>query len=287
MSRCTWEKRASGLENVPDIVVTKGERLCLQRAEQSVVQSISVCRVFRGEINSTRNASGGALRLSGELACEISFGDFHFKGSCYPTEQPELDLLGLDWIDVMNLLETPISRWETGRLDVSLVVSLHTTSPPGIIDHLYRKHTAVFQEGLRRCTETNAVLHLLPGARPVFRPKLPVPYAALHLVDKELDRLQEAGVLVSVNYSAWAAPIVVVKKPNGVVRICADFSTGLNASLDMRQYPLPLPDDLFAKMNGGKLFAKLDLMDTYLQVEIAEAFKELLTINTHCGLLQY
>ncbi|KAA3677574.1 uncharacterized protein DEA37_0010992 [Paragonimus westermani] len=248
-----------------------------------------VCRpAVRPTTHNARNASGGALRLSGELACEISFGDFHLKGSCYLTEQPELDLLGLDWIDVMNLLETPISRWGNGdSIDVSPVVSLHTASPPGIIDHLYRKHTAVFQGGLGRCTKTNAVLHLLPNARPVFRPKRPVPYAALPLVDKELDRLQEAGVLKPVNYSTWAAPIVAVKKLNGAVRICDDFSTGLNASLDMHQHPLPLPDDLFAKMNGGKLFAKLELKDAYLQVEVAEASKELLTINTHRGLLQY
>ncbi|CAH8666328.1 unnamed protein product [Schistosoma bovis] len=40
-------------------------------------------------------------------------------------------------------------------------------------------------------------------------------------------------------------------------------------------------------LNGGKFFAKLDLADAYLQVEVAEDSKELLTINTHRGLFQY
>ncbi|CAH8596854.1 unnamed protein product [Schistosoma turkestanicum] len=40
-------------------------------------------------------------------------------------------------------------------------------------------------------------------------------------------------------------------------------------------------------LNGGKFFAKLDLADAYLQVEVDEASKELLTINTHRGLFQY
>ncbi|CAH8528184.1 unnamed protein product [Schistosoma rodhaini] len=40
-------------------------------------------------------------------------------------------------------------------------------------------------------------------------------------------------------------------------------------------------------LNGGKYFAKLDLADAYLQVEVAEESRELLTINTHRGLFQY
>ncbi|CAH8669354.1 unnamed protein product [Schistosoma bovis] len=40
-------------------------------------------------------------------------------------------------------------------------------------------------------------------------------------------------------------------------------------------------------LNGGRFFAKLDLADAYLQVEVDEASRELLTINTHRGLFQY
>ncbi|VDL92977.1 unnamed protein product [Schistocephalus solidus] len=124
-------------------------------------------------------------------------------------------------------------------------------------------------------------------SRPVFRPKRPVPYAAFPLVDAELKRLEELGVLKPVSYSAWAAPIVVVKKPNGSIRICADFSTSLNADMTRNCYPLPVPADQLTMLNGGTCFAELDLADAHLQIEVAPEARELLTINTHCGLLQY
>ncbi|KER30902.1 hypothetical protein T265_13072, partial [Opisthorchis viverrini] len=48
-----------------------------------------------------------------------------------------------------------------------------------------------------------------------------------------------------------------VKKPNNKVRIGADFSTGLNATLHHHQYPLPFPDELLFKLNGGNVLPSL------------------------------
>ncbi|VDM00068.1 unnamed protein product [Schistocephalus solidus] len=57
--------------------------------------------------------------------------------------------------------------------------------------------------------------------------------------------------------------------------------------LDAHHYPLPVPEDLFAKQNGRNCFAKLDLSEAYLQIEVAEESRELLTINTHRGWFQF
>lgn len=73
-----------------------------------------------------------------------------------------------------------------------------------------------------------------------------------------------------VSYSAWAAPIVVIKKANGTLLISADFSTGLNASLEQHHDSLPVTADLFTMLNDGKFFAKLDLAYAYLLLEVAK-----------------
>ncbi|BHF83963.1 hypothetical protein SprV_0902711200 [Sparganum proliferum] len=69
--------------------------------------------------------------------------------------------------------------------------------------------------------------------------------------------------------------------------MCADFSPGLNAALVPNCYPLSVPAGLFTLLNGGTYFAKLDLADAYLQIEVVPQSSELLTINTHRGLFQY
>ena len=55
----------------------------------------------------------------------------------------------------------------------------------------------------------------------------------------------------------------------------------------LHQHPLPLPEDIFATLNGGRVFTQIDLRDAYLQVELDEKSKELCTIATHLGNFQY
>ena len=83
------------------------------------------------------------------------------------------------------------------------------------------------------------------GAQPVFKKKRNVPFAALEQINKELDRLEQAGILSKTDFSKWAAPTVHVKKKSNQIQICADFSTGLNDALKNHHYPLPSLEEIF------------------------------------------
>ncbi|CAF5135502.1 unnamed protein product, partial [Rotaria socialis] len=80
-------------------------------------------------------------------------------------------------------------------------------------------------------------LYVKSGVIPKFHKPRSLPFAYRQVVETNLNRLVHEGVLTLVNVAKWAAPIVIVPKPNGKVRICADFSTGVNQSLDIDQYP--------------------------------------------------
>lgn len=114
-----------------------------------------------------------------------------------------------------------------------------------------------------------------------------MPYALRQKVEKELDRLEEEGIIVPVKHSDWAAPIVPVLKSNGTIRICGDYKLTANTATKTEVYPLPKIEDLFSSLAGGKVLSKLDLSSAFLQLPLAESSQPLVTVNTHKGLYRY
>lgn len=84
------------------------------------------------------------------------------------------------------------------------------------------------------------------------------------MVDKEIENLEAAGILVKVNTSEWATPIVPVLKKEGKVRICGDYSVIVNPNLIVDDHPLLTIDELFVSMANGTTFSKIDLQQAYL-----------------------
>ncbi|XP_025269718.1 uncharacterized protein K02A2.6-like [Camponotus floridanus] len=124
-------------------------------------------------------------------------------------------------------------------------------------------------------------------AKPKHIPRRPIALALEEPVNEKLDRLVKNGILTPVDFSEWAAPIVVARKANGKICICADYSTGLNDALDAEDYPIPGIEELMAKLRGSSIFSQLDLSDAYFHLRLDEESKKLTTINTYRGLFAY
>ena len=114
-----------------------------------------------------------------------------------------------------------------------------------------------------------------------------MPFASSEQINEEHDRLVKTGVHSKLEYNEWAAPNGLCEKEIQRFFFCADFSTGLNTALKDFNYPLPCPKDIFAKLNGGKFFSKIDLSDAYLQIPVEEVSSKLLCINTRHGLYKF
>ena len=128
---------------------------------------------------------------------------------------------------------------------------------------------------------------MAPNTKPKFFKPRTVPFALKERVESELDRLERDGVLEKVPYSGWAAPIVTVPKQDGQIRVCGNYKVTINPEMDVDQYPLPKPDDIFTTVAGGKLFMTLNLSHAYNQLLLNEEARKFITINTHKGLYQY
>ncbi|XP_055612825.1 uncharacterized protein K02A2.6-like [Uranotaenia lowii] len=268
-----------GLDTKRD-TVTVSQRSSTARINRSMGSSLSTISAADYDANSSTSVNGvyikmqfvtasditvnskptwkklGPLQFVGEIQCDVTMENQTKFGTCYVTNQPSLNLFGLDWIELFGL-SLPLSS-------ICHKVQADHSEP---IQQYKKAFPKVFSNSLGHCTKTRVKLFLKPDARPVFKPKRPVPFMSIPKVEEEL-----------------TTPIVVVKKAGGKNRICADYSTGLNAALKPHNNPLPVPDDIFSKLNGSKTFSNIDLSDAYLQLEVDTESKKLLTINTHRGL---
>ena len=145
----------------------------------------------------------------------------------------------------------------------------------------------VFSAGLGKYTKIKAKFEQKKNTRLIFWKKRSVPFAATEEINKELDRSVDMSISSKVEFIEWAAPTVYIRKKSREIRVCADFSTELNAALKDYHYPLPSPEEVFNKLNGGKVFSKIDLSEAYLQIPVEENSSKLLCINTYRGLFKF
>ena len=61
----------------------------------------------------------------------------------------------------------------------------------------------------------------------------------------------------------------------------------VNPVLDVDQYPLPKPEDIFASLSIGYQFTTVDLTHAYNQLMLDEESRKYVTVNTHKGIYQY
>ena len=81
--------------------------------------------------------------------------------------------------------------------------------------------------------------------------------------------------------------MVVVPKAGITVRICGNYKSTINQSVEDEQYVLPTTLDLYTALLGSKVFSNLDLSHAYAQLNVDKVSQEYLTIATHRGLYSH
>lgn len=105
-------------------------------------------------------------------------------------------------------------------------------------------------------------------------------------IEKEVDMLLEADFIKSIQFSKCIANTVLVKKSNGIWRMCIDYSS-INKPCPMDLYPLRNTDQLNKSTTGNEILSFSDAFSGYNQIELAEDDQDNTVFITHKGVFEY
>ena len=177
------------------------------------------------------------------------------------------NLLGRNWFDKLGFFVGGINS-------ISLDSSLQT---------IVSKFEKVFSDKLGTYRGPPVDLLLNPSIKPIYCRARRVPLGLLPKVEKAIDDLVEQNVFSPIENVSWGTPLVPVVKPDGSIRICADYKITLNKALNDHPYPIPVVSHLLTNLSGGKVFVKLDLAQAYLQLPVTDESAIAQTVITHRG----
>ena len=139
------------------------------------------------------------------------------------------------------------------------------------LECLLKKHQKVFSKDDYDVGTVNAgIEHTIPTVddRPVKVPYRRIPPNQWSEVREYLQKALDKEV-IRPSSSPYAAPVVLVRKPSGELRMCIDYRQ-LNAKTKKDSYPLPRIENALESLKGAKYFSSLDLAHGYHQVPMAE-----------------
>jgi hypothetical protein len=101
----------------------------------------------------------------------------------------------------------------------------------------------------------------------------------------QLEELLEKQ-FIRPSVSPWGAPVLLVKKKDGSMRLCVDYRQ-LNKVTIKNRYPLPRIDDLMDQLVGAEVFSKIDLRSGYHQIRVKAEDISKTAFRTRYGHYEY
>ncbi|GAU44250.1 hypothetical protein TSUD_399960 [Trifolium subterraneum] len=157
---------------------------------------------------------------------------------------------------------------ENKCFSIMFTISSESSLSPSDIP-IIREYLDVFSEEINSLPPEREIefsIDLVPGSQPIsIAPYRMSPLELRELKSQLEELLQKHFIRPSV--SPWGAPVLLVKKKDGTMRLCIDYRQ-LNKVTIKNKYPLPRIDDLLDQLRGATIFSKIDLRSGYHQIRI-------------------
>ena len=155
-----------------------------------------------------------------------------------------------------------------------------------VIQALLDEFPAVLDDSGRLPETTHGVVHhLSTTGPPVASPFRRLDAEKLAAAKAEFAALEQNGIVRRSN-SPWASPLHMVRKADGGWRPCGDYRR-LNGVTVPDVYPLPNMMDFQSRMQGCRVFSKVDLRKGYHQIPMNEEDIPKTAITTPFGLFEF
>ncbi|KAA0041470.1 ty3-gypsy retrotransposon protein [Cucumis melo var. makuwa] len=116
--------------------------------------------------------------------------------------------------------------------------------------------------------EIDFAIELEPDTAPISRAPYKMAPAWLKELKVQLHELLDKG-FIRPSVSHWGAPMLFVKKKDGLMCLCIDYRE-LNKVTVKNRYPLSRIDDLFDQLQEATVFSKINLRSGYHQLRIRD-----------------
>lgn len=221
-----------------------------------------------------RAYDNGIVKPEGEVNVNVEYKNTSRTLKLYVVSGNKTSLLGRDWIYPLGILPNVINQLSV------------CTKTPKSVEPLIRKYDVLFHESVKPIKDYTYDILLKDNAQPRFRKARTVPFSLQARVEQEIRRLEQEGIIEATTFSTWATPVVPIVKPNGSIRLCADYSRTVNDQMIVPQHPFPGFEEVLNKLKGGQKFSTLDVKTAFLHIPVTQKTSEVLTINTHLGLFR-
>lgn len=228
----------------------------------------------------------------------------------FPTGKVKHSLLGIDFIKNTNLiLNFSNSKWTfSGCTDWFDMIFENTPSKSVEVyalqmlrenegsklsfeervrvNELLNAHSSVFETG--GAPTTKAEHHILLDSDkcvPIALPPYRMSPEKQKIIKKEIDKMLNDDIIEECE-SPWAAPVVLIQKPDKSFRFCIDYRK-LNARTVPDKFPMPQIDDLLHLAKQTVFMSVIDLKSGYWQVSVAEQDRDKTAFVTPFGLYRF